>query len=141
MKTPRETLLQRHQAAEPKLDQIREIIVADLSRRHDARQLSLPVAAALKLWRELILPCRRTWAGLAALWFVIAVFNLTHSQRSQPVAANSATQVTEMRDVFEEQRRALAELVGVSPVTQPAARPRRDELQPRSEFQPDLLAA
>ena len=62
MKTPREILLARHQAANAKLHEIRRAVVADLSPRQ-TRELEMPFL--LKLWRELFWPCRRTWAGLS----------------------------------------------------------------------------
>src|SRR6185503_17166395 len=112
MKTPRKILLQRHQTAQPRLDQIRCAVVADLKKCTVAREQSLPVAVAFKLWRELVWPCRRTWAGLAAAWTVLVVFHLTHAERDQVVAGKSAMPPAEMRLAFQEQQRLLAELIG-----------------------------
>ncbi|MBI3851091.1 MAG: hypothetical protein HY298_12560 [Verrucomicrobia bacterium] len=133
MKTPREILLQRHQAVTPKLDEIRRAVVANLKECPAAHEQSLPVAVALKLWRELVWPCRRTWAGLAATWLVLVVFNFTHAERTKDVATKSTTPAEEMRLAFQEQQRLLAELVGPPPVAPPAESPRRQKHQPRSE--------
>ena len=89
MKSPREILLQHHRAATPALDRIRQDVLAgelgahattprleNTDARDDARGF------ALKLWRELIWPCRQVWAALAAVWLVLGVFEL--ATRSQP---------------------------------------------------------
>lgn len=73
MKTPREILLQRHQAADAKLNQIRREVIAQLEKPPVARAEWLPLCALLKLWRELIWPARRIWAGLATTWVFILI--------------------------------------------------------------------
>ena len=139
MKTPRDVLLQRHQAAQPQLDQIRRAVVANLKECPAAREQSLPVAVALKLWRELVWPCRRTWAGLAATWLVLIVFNFTHADHSMVVAGKSSMPPAEMRLAFQEQQRLLAELVGPPPATPLAEPPRRQNLKPRSERRVEIV--
>lgn len=139
MKTPREILLQRHQTVAPKLDEIRRAVVSTLKECPAAREQSLPVAATLKLWRELVWPCRRTWAGLTATWLMLIVFNLTHVEHNQVVASKSSVPPAEMRLAFQEQQRLLTELVGPPPVTPPAAPPRRPNHQPRSERRIEIL--
>lgn len=138
MKTPREILLQHHQAAAPKLDEIRRTVVSTLKERPRACEQNLAVALAFKLWRELVWPCRRTWAGLAVTWLILVVFNLTHAEHSQVVAGKSSMPPTEIRLAFQEQQRLLAELVGPRPAT-PPAEPRRRNPQPRSERRVELL--
>ena len=139
MKTPREILLRHQQAVTPKLDEIRRAVVANLKERPAARGQSLPVAVAFKLWRELVWPCRRTWAGLAAVWLVLVVFNLTHAERSQAVAGKSSMPPAEMRFAFQEQQRLLAELVGPPLAAPPAVPARRQNHQPRSERRIEIL--
>jgi len=139
MKTPREILLQHHQTVTPKLDAIRQSAVANLKECPVAREQSLPVALAFKLWRELVLPCRRTWAGLAAVWLAILVFNLTHAERIQIVTAKSTTPPEEMRLALQEQRRVLEEIIGPTPLAPAAEPPRRPNTQPRSERRIEIL--
>lgn len=140
MKTPREVLLESHHAAGPKLDQIRHATVADLRECPAAKEEILPVQIALKLWRELIWPCRRTWAGLTAVWLALAVFNLTHADRHQIIMAKSTVPPGELRLAFREQQQLLNELIG-PPAPEPAADlPRRPDTQPRSQRQTVSLA-
>jgi hypothetical protein len=68
MKTPRELLLGRHQAAGPRLDEIRKRVI-------DSVRSKRPFFA-LKLWEELILPARHAWMGLAAGWVLILALDL-----------------------------------------------------------------
>ena len=69
MKTPREILLARHRAAEPKLDAIREAVLAEaLNVPAPGQPAPRPSRAGvfsvgMTLWRELILPSRRAWSG------------------------------------------------------------------------------
>jgi len=153
MKTPREILLARHQAAARKLDEIRRNAVAELNdevfglRREAKRHAdfapeshvakaaaSLRFATAFQMiWRELIWSCRRTWAGLAAAWLAIAVFNHSQTDRSQIITAQSSTPPGEVRLAFQEQRRVLEELIGPMLPSSPAEPPRRQNNQPRSE--------
>ena len=146
MKTPREILLARHQTAEAKLDRIRRDAVrvaADVNRR-SARVREFTFAATVLRtlavpFRELIWPCRRTWAGLAAVWVALLVFNLTQAERGQTVAAEAATSPGGMRLTFLEQQRLLDELIGPPPPTSPAEPPQRPNPQPRSERRTTLL--
>jgi len=148
MKTPREILLARHQVAETKLDQIRHEAVrvsAEVNRR------SLPVreftfaATAFRAFaiplRELIWPCRRTWAVLAAVWVAILAFNLTQTERIQTVAEKSTTSPAGIHLAFLERQRLLAEIIGPTPPASPAEPPRRPNPQPRSERRPTLMMA
>lgn len=137
MKTPREILVERHQAANAKLDQIRRAAVAELTPRA-AREPELPFV--FKLWRELIWPCRRTWTGLAVAWLAIVAFNLSQSGHSQTVTAKSTKPPGEMRLALQEQRRVLEELFGPPPSPSPAEPPRRPNNQPRSECRAVAMA-
>ena len=141
MKTPRELLEHRHQATEPKLDRIREGVVAKLKQQTATREHNLPTTVALKLWQELVLPCRRIWGGLTTVWVAIMLFNLSQAEPNRQTSDLSAAQGAEMRVVFQEQQRVLAELVGPVRLTQPVAPPRRDEPHPRSEAQSAVMTA
>ena len=84
MKTPREILFARHQAAAPKLDAIRREVVARIvprcNRREAVRKFTFAATVAMfnrDSGSELIWPCRRIWAGLAAVWILIFAFNFS----------------------------------------------------------------
>jgi len=85
-KTPKEILLEQHHAVAPKLDHLCEdVLVTELGAG----------PFYLKLWNELIWPSRRAWAGLAAIWVVLAVMHLAsgrnfpqQSYNPQIIAAN-----------------------------------------------------
>jgi hypothetical protein len=147
MKTPREILLAHHKAAETKLDCIRRNAVrvaADVNRRSAlVREFTFAATAFRALtipFRELIWPCRRTWAGLAAVWVALLAFNLTQAERGQLVAAKSTTSPGELRLALLEQQRLLTELIGPPPLPSPPAEPpRRSNAQPRSERHTRLM--
>ncbi len=152
MRTPREILLARHRAAEPKLDQLRRTVVAEIHNKETKTQsgskdfafwcLCCSQALCRKLWLELIWPCRRTWAGLAAAWVALAVFNLSQTEPARPTLARSITSPAELRMAFAEQQRLLTELLGLPPQPTPAEPPRRKPAdQPRSERRLELQCA
>ena len=68
MKTPREILFKRHQAAEPKLDAIRETAVAST---YDRRIHSPAVTDCRYSLREFLFSLRWHLAGMGAVWLVI----------------------------------------------------------------------
>ena len=83
MKTPREILLARHRAIEPRLDAVRQAAVAAIRDRQTAngRTRSVQLSSIANtifqtLWRELILPCRQVWKGLAAVWCILFILNV-----------------------------------------------------------------
>jgi len=144
MKTPREILLKRHQSANAKLDQLRrEVLSTMFSRpiralRRDCRkEKPLAVRALFVVWRELIWPCRRAWAGMAALWLVLLGINRGLSE--PPKAARSAhtASAPALFEALEEQRRLLAELIPPGN-GQPAEPPRRNP-RPRSDRHSETL--
>jgi hypothetical protein len=82
MKTPRDILLTRHQAATPKLDALRRAVLAEeFSAPESKKQKSGMVALLLGCiqvpWRELVLPSRRVWTGLATMWILIFLVNFS----------------------------------------------------------------
>ena len=127
MKTPRELLLNRRQAITPKLDAIRREVVNTELRATETSLLDWPVL----LWRELVWPCRRIWAGLSAVWLVILVVNVSMRDNSQTTLAKSSPTPATMM-TFQQQERLLAELI--EPRETRAAEPRKKSIpQPRSE--------
>ncbi|MGA2557239.1 MAG: hypothetical protein ABSG04_13295 [Verrucomicrobiota bacterium] len=70
MKTPREVLLQQHQAAAPKLDAIRAAVVAALARPPSRETIS---------WRDLVRSLRWHLAAISAVWALVGILNLSAS--------------------------------------------------------------
>src|SRR5258706_415602 len=117
MKTPREILLRRHQVATRELDKRRaEALFAMRSHptnasRHNADQeLSLPLRAALAVWRELIWPCRKTWAGIAAAWLLIISINFLILDTPGATRGGGGIDTADIRTLIAEQARLIAEL-------------------------------
>lgn len=135
MKTPREILLARHRAAESKLDALRRTVLAEAN----ATLAPSPrpshtdaFAIGLTLWRELILPNRRAWSGLAATWILIALINAAQSHGFRGATAKPAAS-SNMAASFIEQQKLLGELLtDRTPVTD-ADRPKTFTPKPRTE--------
>jgi hypothetical protein len=134
MKTPREILLKRHRSVEPKLnrmwDQSLASTVAAVCDRRDLKRNPL-LAFGWILWRELVVPSRRIWAGLACAWVLIALLNLASSEPTTKVAAQSKPHSGEELRALIEQRRMLAQLIG--PLSEPMYTQKRTSSGPRSE--------
>jgi len=128
MKTPREILLQQHQAAAPKLDVIRAGVVAGLAR---------PPARETASWREWLWPCPRAWTGLAAAWLVILGLNLatgkSPAQTGDAIAPCSNEALLEIR----QQQQMLAKLI--SPPAAVEAEPPQPAYPRRSEIGRTLI--
>src|SRR5579859_1734743 len=128
MKTPREILLKRHRSVEPRLDRMWDGSLAPTvaavydSRESHGREVGARRAPlqfiAWKLWRELVLPSRRIWAGLACAWVVIAVLNLASSEPATEVVSQRKPPSGEELRALIEQRQMLAQLIGTA---EPAA--------------------
>jgi hypothetical protein len=138
MKTPREILFERHRQAGPRLDAVRRKALAGLTTAENAdafrpaRTDGLSAGGILrKAWRELIVPHRRAWAAMAAVWFALVAANLQMKAGSRGMPAAPARDVVQ---AFNEQRRLLAELPDMlQAATPPRAKPERPTAQPRSE--------
>jgi hypothetical protein len=132
MKTPREILLARHQAAEPGLDAIRRDVLKNFSPSESRRgdRWNHLVAACRELFR---LP-RWAWSGLAAAWLIIVGLNVAARetparQQSPPVIAKRSSDTLQ---ALREQKQLFAELVGLRPAAGDAEAPRFVP-RPRSE--------
>ncbi len=140
MKTPREILLQRHRAAEPRLDEIRRATVAKLPMRSTALVPGLASAVLRKLWRELIWPCRRTWAGLAAVWLGLVTLQIGSRDAVEVASRKTPPPSADMLRVLREQQLLFAELV--ERAEPPAAeRPKTVPPRPRSQRHAEIWVA
>jgi hypothetical protein len=116
MKTPREILLQQHQAAAPKLDALRAGVVAGLAR---------PPARETVSWRDFARSLRWHLAGLSAAWAAVVVLNLDPSP--SPVAMIPPDKMPSPQQLWaslQESRRLLLEYSDV-PAVEPVQVPGR----------------
>jgi hypothetical protein len=138
MKTPRETLLRKHAAANERLDQIRSGVVSDLARQHRSRT-DEPQRQGWAGWAELLWPVRGHLAALAGAWVLIALLNL-QTTNDQPVlvtVGHSSPPPAELLLIARENRLQVRELLGATDTAsaEPAApAPRR-----RSHSQPGAM--
>lgn len=154
MKTPRDLLFQRHQAAEPQLDAIRRKVVAGLEAERSAelqpregRADAAPAAAGRRgarptlnrpAWPEVLLSFRWHLAGLGAAWLVILALNLDRTPATTSAAEpRSAFSPRQLLMAFRENRRQMLELIEPptaepAPKVPPLAPPRRSEIRPFS---------
>jgi hypothetical protein len=85
-------------------------------------------------------PHPTAWAGLAAVWLLIAGLNLTTREASPRLARRAAPPSPQVFMAFQEQARVLTELIG--PREAPVAeRPKPAVPRPRSERRRALLMA
>jgi len=122
MKTPRELLLERHQAADRKLDALRETTVAQIVSAGEAnsvggwatlpgQQLARTPASQFGAWRELCVSLRWHLAGLSAAWALIVVLNVDqHSTPGLEAGAKSGNARDFVSATLRENRRQLLEL-------------------------------
>ena len=146
MKTPRDILFARYQAAVTKLDAIRQSTVATVcdcrASANDAHERRSQTAAAKilrTLWHELIFPSRRIWTGLAAIWILIFIVNFSQRDGSQTMMAKSVP-TAEMMTTFRDQQNLLNELLADRSLPMDAERPRIFSPKPRTETT-ELLTA
>ncbi len=138
MKSPRELLLKRHEAALPKLDALRAAAALPSGSRPstlDPRPLSL--------WERLLGPNPLAWAGLAAVWVVLFAVNRGGSEPTNSASTMSrASQPSEaaVAEIVRERRREMAELLNLDEPK--VALPSRSELHPkRSQRREDFAIA
>ncbi len=146
MKTPRDILLARHRAIEPRLDAIRQSTVTEVSeRRHSmgttARRSETGATPVLRLiWRELIFPSRRIWAGLAAAWILIFIVNFSQRDPERLMARKLPRPSPEAIQAWRQQQRLLAELIGPSEMR--AAQPQKPLVpRPSTERRFEVMTA
>jgi len=140
MKTPREILLNRHQAVESKLDDIRKTTLAAVC---DRRFRSPAVADRRYTWREFLISLRWHLAGIGAAWVVIVLLNLNLGHSTSLASALPAAKIPPPQIILaslRENRRELLEMI--QPAESRDARPAKlFPAQPRSERPYEILTA
>jgi hypothetical protein len=126
MKTPKEILLNRHEAMEPKLDAARKEALATLG----------PPAATTS-WREFLFSLRWHLAGLSVIWVAVLALNIDSGSGSP--LANARDKIPSahvlVAALVENRRELMEELTGSPPPAPPAAvPPRRSEIRRVFEF-------
>jgi len=119
MKTPRDILLERHQAAESKLDKIRASVVGE-GRRAAVPEVTVADTVPLSEspWREFLFSLRWHFAALSAVWLVIAFLSLGAGHSPSLAAAVSAQKIPSAQIIMaslRENRRQLWELTRAMP--------------------------
>jgi len=87
-----------------------------------------PAFLAMKLWQELIWPCRRIWLGMAAVWLIVLACNMSMDDTPKVAASQMPAPTPEMVAALREQKQLLVQLLDPNAASPPAANPR-----PRSE--------
>jgi hypothetical protein len=132
MKTPREVILERHQAAEARLAALRaEDLAAEA--RGEGRLTVRLAGAAQRFWLEAIWPWRRVWAGVGAGWAVIFVMYFAAADAPETAAAHPSRPSPEAQAVLQQQEQLLTQLLGVEALPTPA---HPKAAGPRSEAEP-----
>jgi hypothetical protein len=89
-------------------------------------------------WSVLLWPSPKAWAGLAAVWLAIFVFNLSSRDTSATLTAQSVPPSPELIMALREQRRTMARLI--EPFEQPQAEPPKPFAPgPRGEVRPEIV--
>jgi hypothetical protein len=133
MKTPREILLGRHRAAEPKLGAVRRAALAAMEKREPE---GVPVS-----WREWLHSFRWHAAGLSAAWVFILLLHLDADRAPGMMAAIPAARIPPPQVIMaslRENRRQLSEMI--EPDAPVARRQEIFKPGPRSERRMEILA-
>ena len=136
MKTPIEILFGRHRGATPKLDTVRQAVIAGLAHAHDATEIlsqSDRSRSGPASFRDFVLSMRWHLAGIGAVWILVVLLNRDHSPTPvRDVARASNPPSEELFTAWRENRRQVLELMEL-PVVEPTPPPntpqRRGELQ------------
>ena len=124
MNTPRDILLNQHRGAEPALDAIRERVLDQELRRPAAGRKSQPLNWLTLAWRQLVLPCRGAWAGLAAAWLAVLLLHLVTAEPVQQASSVALSRPGATRAQLKQQWLLRAELLGIATVRpEPPATP------------------
>jgi len=136
MKTPREILLARHRGAEPALDAVRKDAVKAIAdnRGVAARVKTNPASSLWMVCRELFVPARGIWAGLAVCWALIFVLHFAGRETPAVVVNVSPQPTPEMLAALRPQQQLFVELLSGDTKQNDADQPRRSRPQPHSEI-------
>ena len=132
MKTPREILLEKHRAAAPKLDTIRERTLTRLAEPPKRKWSGEENRFSL---RDFIFSLRWHLAGMSAIWLIIALLNLSAGHSPDVVAAVPRGKTPSAQIIMaslRENRRELLQMVQ-SPDSRDAGSQRLILPQPRSQ--------
>lgn len=133
MKTPREILLKRHEAANDKLDAVQKNAMAEAFPPERRVSGHRPTRTFDFGWLQgLFQFTPRTWAALTAVWILIFALKLSTRQETHVVSTKSR-QSGEMTAAVRDQRLFYAELIGLRQPEQ-ADRPKTFAPGPRSEL-------
>jgi hypothetical protein len=139
MKTPREILFERHEAAEAKLDRIRRRVVASLSASPEVGlERPCPLLWLERLWQELVLPCRAAWLSVGAAWVLILVLHLANAGMPTPPHRVATRPTGALRAQLKQQWLLRTELLGDSA---PESAQTGTGGGPRSSGEPNLETA
>jgi hypothetical protein len=146
MNTPREVLLRQHQAAEPKLDAIREQVMAGLTTDAPVcvtRMSPTAPGGASTLqagWRQFLWSLRWHLAGLTAAWLIVMALSIDQAPApTARVARQDTPSQRQLLAALRENQRQLRELIG-APAAEPAPAPQKPIPSPRSQVQPLSMA-
>jgi len=150
MKTLREILFERHQAAEPKLDALREQLIADLApgstsaRAQEERRSKgwQPEPSVLRAgWRQILWSLRWHAAGLSAAWVVAVSLSLGQAPASaQAGPRRQAPSPRQLLASLRENQRQIRELTAAQASDQ-APEPPKTAPSPQSRIQRFSTAA
>jgi len=136
MKTPHEILLNRHQSAAPKLDAIRETVVATMGDHGRAKVMASSAATdSGGNLHEFLFSLRWHLAGMSAIWLIVALLNLSAGHSPGMVAAVPRGEIPSAQIIMaslRENRRELLQMIQ-SPNSHDAEPQRLILPQPRSQ--------
>jgi hypothetical protein len=122
MKNPRDILLNRYRAAEPKLDRLRHEVIDQEVRRAQMPDEDLPSIVQspgdwlVVLWQQALRPWRPAWMGLAAAWALILCLHLAANGGGTAAPAQPTRLAPAAVAELQEQLRLRAELLGSVPL-------------------------
>ena len=79
--------------------------------RKDAAQISVRASVVMKLWSELVLPCRVVWAGIAAAWLAVLICNYAMKETPKTIATDIEPASEEMMTARRQQQQLLSQLL------------------------------
>jgi len=112
--------------------------VAEASTRNSKLETTNSFSTLTSRLSSILWPHPKAWAGLAALWVVIAAVHFATNDSPVEIAQKPETPSSEAVVILQQQQRLLVEIVG--PVARKDIdRPKRDDVQPRSDRRLEIL--